>query len=168
MWEIDLIARLAKPELWFNLSCMKTSSTLPTQIITEMLERSTKGAGDFLDVTKDLQATLSTCGLKEGLLTVFVIGSTAGIVTFEFEPGLIQDMREIYEKMAPSNKTYAHNATWQDDNGFAHIRSALQGTSLAIPFHKGKLLLGTWQQVVLAEFDNRPRQRKIAIQMIGQ
>lgn len=138
------------------------------EIHTKILQKNTKGAGDFLDITEDLRGALSTSGLKEGLMTVFVTGSTAGIVTFEFEPGLIQDMREIYEKLAPSQKTYAHNATWQDDNGFSHIRSALQGTSLSIPFHKGKLVLGTWQQVVLAEFDNRPRQRSITVQLLGQ
>ena len=101
-------------------------------------------------------------------MTVFVIGSTTGMTTFEYEPGLIKDMRELYERIAPSNRHYAHNETWNDDNGFSHVRAALQGPSLTIPFKESKLLLGTWQQVVLAEFDIRPRERKVVVQMIGK
>lgn len=95
-------------------------------------------------------------------------GSTAGITTFEYEDGLIKDMKDLYERLAPSGGRYSHNDTWHDGNGFGHVRAALQGPSLTIPFKDGKLLLGTWQQVVLAEFDNRSRQREVILQFTGQ
>ena len=101
-------------------------------------------------------------------MTVFGVGSTMGITTFEFEPGLIKDMKELYERLAPSDRSYAHDETWGDANGFSHLRAALQGQSLTIPFENGKLLLGTWQQVVVAEFDNKPRQREVVVQIIGK
>jgi len=131
------------------------------------IQKKTKGHGDFIDLTADLHSCLSRSSFEDGLLTVFVIGSTAGITTFEYEPGLIKDMREIYEKLASSRAKYAHNETWHDENGFSHVRAALQGPSLVIPFEKKKLFLGTWQQVVLAEFDNRPRERKVVVQLMG-
>ncbi len=101
-------------------------------------------------------------------MTVFVSGSTAGITTLEYEPGLVRDVGEFYEKLAPSNRRYHHDDTWGDANGFSHIRATFTGQSLTIPFEDGKLLLGTWQQVVLAEFDNRPRKREITVQIIGE
>lgn len=137
------------------------------RIVTETIRKKTKGEGDLIDLTSELHKLLSQSGLAEGNMTIFVIGSTAGITTFEYEPGLIKDMREIYEKLAPSNRHYAHNETWNDDNGHSHIRAALQGPSLTIPFKDGKLLLGTWQQVVLAEFDIRARERQVVVQLIG-
>lgn len=97
-----------------------------------------------------------------------MVGSTAAITTFEYEPGLVEDMRDLFEKLIPKNKHYAHDDTWGDANGFSHVRAALQGPSLTIPFDNGKLMLGTWQQVVLAEFDNRPRERQIILQIIGE
>ena len=111
---------------------------------------------------------LDSSGLKQGSLTVFVVGSTAAITSFEYEPGLVKDMRELYDKLIPRGKQYAHDAAWGDANGFSHLRAALQGPSLTVPFDKGELLLGTWQQVVLADFDNRPRQREVVVQIIGE
>jgi len=137
------------------------------RIITNYLHKETQGAGDLIDLTPDLHRLFEKAEMLEGTATVFNIGSTAAITTFEFENGLIQDMRELYEKLAPSDRPYHHDATWHDDNGFSHVRAALQGPSLSIPFAEGKLLLGTWQQVVLAEFDNRPRKRKIVVQFLG-
>jgi secondary thiamine-phosphate synthase enzyme len=137
------------------------------KILTETLSHSTKGAGDLIDLTAEIQEKLEASGLAEGSVTVFVIGSTAGITTFEYENGLIADMRETYEKLAPSNRSYHHDNTWGDNNGFSHVRAALQGPSLTVPFSGGKLCLGTWQQIVLAEFDHRPRQRKIVVQLTG-
>ena len=138
------------------------------KILTESIHKKTKGAGDFIDLTSELHQLLAKSELTEGNMTIFVIGSTAGMTTFEYEPGLIKDMRELYERIAPSNRHYAHNETWNDDNGFSHVRAALQGPSLTIPFKDGKLLLGTWQQVVLAEFDIRPRERGVVVQFIGK
>jgi len=138
------------------------------KIINETIRLNTRGSPDLINITEKISDLLKSCGLKQGNLTVFVIGSTAAITTFEYEPGLIQDMQDLYEKIIPSGRHYAHDDTWGDANGYSHIRAALQGPSLTIPFKDTKLLLGTWQQVVLAEFDNRPRQRQIVVQIIGE
>jgi secondary thiamine-phosphate synthase enzyme len=138
------------------------------KIITEEIELDTQGAGDLLDITAQLTRLLKASGLKKGNLTVFVVGSTAAITTFEYEPGMVADMKQLYEKLVPSNKHYQHDETWGDANGFSHLRAALQGPSLTIPFAEGELFLGTWQQVVLAEFDNRARKRKVVVQIIGE
>lgn len=137
-------------------------------ITTHTLRINTKGNPDLIDITKELLKILKSAKLKEGNMLVFVVGSTAAITTFEFEPGLEEDIRDLYEKIIPQNRHYHHDDTWGDANGFSHLRAALQGPSLTIPFEEGKLLLGTWQQVVLAEFDNRPRQRQIIVQVIGE
>ena len=138
------------------------------KIINEIIRLDTKGNGDLLNITQELSRCLESSNLKEGNLTVFVIGSTAAITTFEYEPGLIEDMQALYEKLVPENKHYQHDETWGDANGFSHLRSALQGPALTIPFKDAKLFLGTWQQVVLAEFDKRPRHREIVIQIMGE
>ncbi|MFH1339195.1 MAG: secondary thiamine-phosphate synthase enzyme YjbQ [Candidatus Omnitrophota bacterium] len=138
------------------------------RVIAKQLNLKTKGTGDLVNISGQVQDLLQESGLKAGTVTVFVVGSTAAITTFEYESGLISDIKELYEKLIPSGKSYAHDETWGDANGFSHLRSALQGPSLVIPFAAGRLTLGTWQQVVLAEFDNRPRQRKIILQFIGE
>jgi len=138
------------------------------KIINEILKVNTKGNPDLLNITQDLYQILESSKMKRGSLMVFVIGSTAAITTFEYEPGLIQDVTDLYEKIVPQTKHYHHDDTWGDANGFSHLRAALQGPSLTIPFEDGKFLLGTWQQVVLAEFDNQPRHRQLAIQLIGE
>ncbi len=137
------------------------------KIITERLKLKTKGAGDLLDITGQIQDVLGGLELGEGLVNVFVVGSTAAITSFEFESGLIADMDDLYERIAPRNRHYLHDETWNDANGFSHVRAAIQGPSLAIPFQRSRLLLGTWQQVVLAEFDTQPRQREIILTFIG-
>ena len=138
------------------------------QIINQRITLKTKGSGDLVNITDEISKLLQKSKLIKGNVTVFNIGSTAAITTFEFEPGMIKDMQELYEKIVPSSQHYHHDDTWGDANGFSHLRAALQGPSLTIPFEKGALMLGTWQQVVLAEFDNRPRQRKIVVQIIGE
>ena len=138
------------------------------KVITKKITINTNGEPDLINITGKITASLESSGLKDGGLTVFVVGSTAAITTFEFEPGLIKDMQELYEKIIPKNRHSQHDETWGDANGFSHLRSALQGPSLNIPFEDGKLSLGTWQQIVLAEFDNRPRQRQVIVQMIGE
>ena len=138
------------------------------KIITEKVYLNTKGNPDLINITEDIERILGSTNLNRGSVTVFVIGSTAAITTFEYEPGLIKDMEAFYEKLIPCNKSYQHDATWGDANGFSHLRAALQGPSLTIPFDEGKLVLGTWQQVVLAEFDNRPRKRQVVVQIIGE
>ena len=138
------------------------------KIVTEKIRVRTKGAGDFINISDKVAGLLDASGLKEGNVTVFVVGSTAAITTFEYEPGMIKDMRDLCEKLAPSDKSYSHDETWGDANGFSHLRAAMFGPSLVIPFEAGKLALGTWQQVVLAEFDNRPRDRVVVVQITGE
>lgn len=138
------------------------------KIVSERREFSTEGSGDLIDITRTLVGCLAGSGLRNGNMTIFVQGSTAGITTFEYEPGLIGDVKEFYERIVPSDRGYRHDETWGDANGFSHLRATLTGQSLTVPFVSGELLLGTWQQVVLAEFDNRPRKRLVVVQMIGQ
>lgn len=138
------------------------------KIINEKIMLNTRGAGDLLNITEEVSNILASTKLRIGNVTVFVTGSTAAITTFEFEPGLIRDMQDFYERLVPSGRHYHHDDTWGDANGFSHVRAALQGPSLTIPFEDGRLILGTWQQVVLAEYDNRPRERKITIQIMGE
>jgi len=138
------------------------------KIINKKLTFNTRPKNDLINITGDLAEILKDTALRIGNMTVFVSGSTAGITTFEYEPGLIKDVGEFYEKTVPSNRRYHHDDTWGDANGFSHIRATFTGQSLTIPFEDGELLLGTWQQVVLAEFDNRPRTRQITVQIIGE
>lgn len=138
------------------------------KVVTGTIRIHTKGAGDLRDITPDISRLLASSGFTRGTLTVFVPGSTAGVTTFEYEPGLTQDMREFYQRLVPQNARYHHDDTWHDANGFSHVRAALTGPSLTVPFQDSTLMLGTWQQVVLAEFDNRPRHREIIVQVIGE
>jgi secondary thiamine-phosphate synthase enzyme len=138
------------------------------KIINEEIILNTNANPDLVDITGKIAGILEASGMKKGNLTVFVVGSTAAITAFEYEPGLIKDMQELYEKLIPANKHYHHDEAWGDANGFSHLRAALQGPSLTVPFDKGKLLLGSWQQIVLAEFDHRPRKRQVVIQLIGE
>lgn len=128
----------------------------------------TKKTGDLLDITGDVKEAVSSCAIKNGLVLVFGVGSTCGIATFEYEPGLKKDVREFYEKIVPSGRSYEHDKTWGDANGFSHLRASLCGQSFAAPIVGGEVVLGTWQQIVLAEFDNRPRNRRVILQIIGE
>jgi secondary thiamine-phosphate synthase enzyme len=128
----------------------------------------TKGHCDIHDLTPALQRALNASGLVEGQALVFVVGSTAGVTTVEFEPGLVRDIHEFFEALIPEQRDYHHHATWGDDNGSSHLRAALLKPSLTIPFKNGQLLTGTWQQVVLIDFDTRPRQRSMVFQFAGE
>jgi len=127
----------------------------------------TKGFNQIIDITEKVQSLINDSKVNEGNALVFVPGATAGITTIEFEPGLIKDYPELMEKLIPSSKSYHHDNTWRDGNGYAHLRASLQGASFTVPFKDKKLLLGTWQQIVLIDFDNRSRNRKIIIQIMG-
>ncbi|RMF58848.1 MAG: YjbQ family protein [Calditrichaeota bacterium] len=137
------------------------------KIKTDSLPLSTRGFTDIVDITPDLQEALKKSDLQEGNMLVFVPGSTAGLTTIEYESGLIRDLKEYFEKIAPMNARYYHNERWHDGNGYAHIRASFLKPSLTIPFKNGRLILGTWQQVILVDFDNRPRQRNLVVQMMG-
>jgi len=138
------------------------------KIINKRISVNTSGPGDLINITDDIIALLSEAKLKTGQIVIFHVGSTAAITTFEYEPGMIKDMQELFERIIPRGKHYHHDDTWGDANGFSHLRAALQGPSLTIPFENGRLLLGTWQQVVLAEFDNKARRRQVVVQIIGE
>ena len=138
------------------------------EIKTHTISVKTKGANDILDITGEVQKILQDSGLNEGNVLLFVPGSTAGLTTIEFEPGLLKDYPEFFEKIIPAKSGYHHDETWDDANGYAHVRASLQGPSLTVPFSKGKLLLGTWQQIILVDFDNRSRKRNIIVQLTGK
>jgi secondary thiamine-phosphate synthase enzyme len=135
---------------------------------TDRIRLDTRGAGDLIDITRQVATLLERSEFRIGTVMVFVVGSTAGITTFEYEPGLVRDIQEFYETVAPADRHYHHDETWGDANGFSHIRAAFTGPSLTVPFEQGRLLLGTWQQIVLAEFDNRPRKREIVVHITGE
>lgn len=126
----------------------------------------TTGNCDLVDITCPVSRLMENPAFDEGLVTVFVAGSTAGLALMEYEPGLVQDMKTAFQRMAPADGHYEHNAKWGDGNGHAHIAASLLGQSVTIPFSSGKLLLGAWQQIVLADFDNRPRQRQVYIKYL--
>ena len=128
----------------------------------------TKGQGDAHDVTDLAAAAVRTSAQRAGVATIFVVGSTAAITTIEFEPGAISDLNDVLEGLAPRHGEYAHHARWGDDNGSSHVRAALLGPSLTIPFVDGALTLGTWQQIMVIEFDTSARRREILVQMIGE
>jgi len=138
------------------------------KIRTKKLSERTAGFCDIIDITAKVKSRLEEERITRGQVTLFVAGSTAALTTIEYEPGLIQDLKELVEKLIPSNRRYHHDDRWGDDNGFSHLRAALFGPSLAIPVENGALALGAWQQVVLLDFDNRPRTREIIIQLLGE
>lgn len=137
-------------------------------ITTRSLSVSTKGFTDLIDITTELQTILSDSGFEEGSITVFVSGSTAGLTTMEYESGLKRDLKEFFEKWIPMNERYYHNERWHDGNGYAHLRASLLKPSLTVPFTNRRLCLGTWQQVILVDFDNRPRRRELIVQINGK
>jgi secondary thiamine-phosphate synthase enzyme len=128
---------------------------------------STRGNCDILDITGEINSILQKTGMIEGSVLIFAGGSTAGITTIEYEPGLMQDYPRFFERIIPSGMNYEHDNTWHDGNGHSHVRAALQGASLTVPFNKRKLLLGTWQQIIFIDFDNRSRQREVTVQVTG-
>jgi secondary thiamine-phosphate synthase enzyme len=138
------------------------------EIRTGFIEIETRGHSDIIDVTPQVRDLLIESGLKEGQVTVFASGSTAGVTTIEYEPGLLKDIPDALDRIAPEDAPYHHDAAWGDGNGNAHVRAALIGASFTAPFISGQLLLGTWQQIVVIDCDTRPRSRRIAVQIMGK
>jgi secondary thiamine-phosphate synthase enzyme len=136
-------------------------------VIATTIDVRTRGQGDVHDLTTQVARAVSSARLSSGIATVFVVGSTAGITTLEFEPGVVSDLDRAYERIAPRRGEYAHHLRWGDDNGSSHVRAAMLGPSLTLPVVDGRLVLGTWQQVVLVEFDVGPRERQVIVQTIG-
>jgi secondary thiamine-phosphate synthase enzyme len=137
-------------------------------VVTRTAEVPTTGATDIVDITRLAAEHLAESGVRHGAMILFVPGSTGALTTIEYESGVLQDLAEAIERLVPRDREYAHDRRWGDGNGYAHVRSALVGPSLQIPVVDGRLCLGTWQQVVLLDFDNRPRMRRLVIQIIGE
>jgi len=138
------------------------------EIETYSIQVETRGNCDIIDITNAVSNLISNHNFVEGNVLVFAGGSTAGITTIEYEPGLLKDYPKFFDRIAPVNLNYDHDNTWHDGNGHSHIRAAIQGASLTVPFSKGRLLLGTWQQIIFVDFDNRSRRRDITVQITGK
>ena len=138
------------------------------KVIGDSIDVATRGNNDMLDITGVVSLKLTSTGLANGTVTLFVPGSTAGLTTMEFESGLVKDLGGLMEKLAPAGATYFHDKRWGDGNGFSHVRASLLGPSLTVPFTNGQLTLGTWQQIVFVDFDNRRRSRKVLLQFMGE
>jgi len=137
-------------------------------VVTVSFSLQTQGETDMIDVTSIVEREVVNSGISSGNVTVFIPGSTAGVTTIEYEDGALEDFRSAIERIAPLNIQYRHNERWGDGNGYSHVRAALQGASLTVPFSSTRLLLGTWQQIIVVDFDNRPRNRKVILQIIGE
>ena len=137
------------------------------KIHSEMIRLSTKGYSDIKDITSQVREIVRKSEVTNGLVNVFVIGSTASVSTMEYEPALVEDVREILEKLIPSTMHSRHSQTWGDDNGFSHLRATLMGPCLTAPISEGRVVLGTWQQIVFIDHDNRSRSREIHVQVMG-
>ena len=137
-------------------------------IKTLSISLSTRGNADVHDITDQVARNIRQSGLKDGTVTIFCPSSTSALTTIEYESGAVSDLRRLFEEIIPQGQEYAHNERWHDGNGHSHVRAALLGPSLTIPFVDGQLTLGTWQQIIYLDFDNRPRQRKLVVQLVGE
>ena len=137
-------------------------------VITQGVRIETNGDTDLIDITSEVASSVSKSGLSSGIVSIFIPGSTAGVTTIEYESGAIRDFQEAIERIAPKDIGYHHDARWGDGNGYSHVRAALQGASLTVPFASSRLMLGTWQQIIVVDFDNRPRSREIILQIMGE
>ena len=136
-------------------------------VVTERISIRTRGEGDVVDITQDIKGRVQGSGIASGTVTVFISGSTAGVTTIEYEPGAVSDFQSMWDRLVPRNVQYKHDQRWGDGNGYSHVRASTLGPSMVVPFTDRTLLLGTWQQVVIVDFDNRPRSRQIVLQIIG-
>ena len=136
-------------------------------VVTRKITLQSKGHGDIIDITQPVEQQIAETEIRSGTVTVFIAGSTAGITTIEYEPGLTADFQNMWARAVPENITYQHDRRWGDGNGFSHVRASLLGASLVIPFNDHRLTLGTWQQIIVVDFDNRPRSRQVILQIMG-
>jgi secondary thiamine-phosphate synthase enzyme len=137
-------------------------------VVTKRIGLESKGNCDIIDITRQVIRQVAETSIKSGTVTLFISGSTAGIATIEFEPGLVADFKGMWERIVPQDINYEHDRRWGDGNGYSHVRASLLGASLVIPFTDKRLALGTWQQIVMVDFDNRPRSRQIEVQIMGE
>lgn len=138
------------------------------RIISRKIRFSTQGNMDIVNLTERVARNLEETGLGKGLVNIFVPGATAGVTTMEYEPGLVEDFTELIERLVPKEKAYLHDETHLDRNAHSHLRATLLGPSLTVPFENGELILGTWQQIIFVDFDNRPRKREVILQIVGE
>ena len=136
-------------------------------VVTKRISLQSKGHCDIIDVTSQVEQQVAGAGINNGTVTLFITGSTAGVSTIEFESGLLSDFQDMWERNFPENIPYQHDRAWGEGNGYSHVRASLLGASLVIPFSDKKLALGTWQQIVVVDFDNRARSRQIVLQIMG-
>jgi secondary thiamine-phosphate synthase enzyme len=137
-------------------------------VVTKDIALQSKGNCDIIDITSQVAKNVEESEVNSGIVTLFIVGSTAGITTIEYEPNLVSDFKNMWDRVIPQNIPYEHNKTWGDGNGHSHVRASTLGASLIIPFVNKSLTLGTWQQIVFVDFDNRPRSRKLTIQILGE
>ncbi len=137
-------------------------------VATSTITLQTDGNGHSVDITSQIQKEISEGNINNGTVTIFVTGSTAGLTTIEYEPGVVSDFTEMFERIIPKEINYKHDRAWGDGNGHSHVRASLLGASLTIPFTNKRLILGTWQQIILVDFDNRSRSRQIVLQIMGE
>jgi len=137
-------------------------------VVTKKISLQSKGECDIIDITPQVEQQLAEAEVNSGTVTLFVTGSTAGISTIEYEPGLISDFPAMWDRIVPKDIPYNHDRRWGDGNGYSHVRASLLGASLVVPFNNKRLTLGTWQQIVVVDFDNRPRSRQIVLQIMGE
>jgi secondary thiamine-phosphate synthase enzyme len=137
-------------------------------ITTRRITLQTRGNGDTLDITPEVAREVAQADIMSGTVTVFIAGSTAGVTTVEYESGLVADLQGLWERIAPQGITYQHDRRWHDGNGHAHVRASLLGPSLVVPFENKSLMLGTWQQIIVIDFDNRARSRQVVLQIMGE
>ncbi len=137
-------------------------------VVTKEITLNTRGECDIIDITPDIEQEVAKAGMAKGVVTIFVAGSTAGLTTIEFESGVLADLQGMWERIVPKDITYAHDRRWGDGNGYSHVRASLLGASLTVPFSNKRLMVGTWQQIVLVDFDNRPRSRQVILQIMGE
>ncbi|MCB8983473.1 MAG: YjbQ family protein [Ardenticatenaceae bacterium] len=137
-------------------------------VTTDKIQFPTKGNGDILDITNEVVMAVQQSGLRQGTVTLFSPSATSSVTTIEYESGCLHDLRRLFDEIVDPTRDYAHNARWGDGNGHSHVRAALLGPSLCVPFVDGRLTLGTWQQIIFIDFDNRPRRRELVLQIIGE
>jgi secondary thiamine-phosphate synthase enzyme len=137
-------------------------------VVTKDITLQSRGNCDIIDITSEVARRVEKSGTDSGIVTLFVVGSTAGLTTIEYEPNLVSDFKDMWDRVIPQGIPYEHDKTWGDGNGHSHVRASTLGASLTVPFMKKRLALGTWQQIIFVDFDNRPRARKIAIQILGE
>lgn len=137
-------------------------------VVTRSLQIGSMGENDVVDLTQEVRGAVEDAGLANGLVTLFVPGSTGAVTTMEYEPGLVKDFPDALERVAPKGRAYEHQKTWNDNNGHSHVKASLVGPSLTVPIVDGALTLGTWQQIIFVELDIRPRTRKIVLQIVGE